>query len=283
MGEAYPQNSRGVESELSTPLFIVDAFADSVFTGNPAAVCLLEGPADEEFMRKTAAEMNLSETAFLWPEQDGYRLRWFTPTVEVNLCGHATLASAHVLWETGRLGRGEEAHFHTRSGLLRAGLTEAGISLYFPPYGLTNSPPLAGLAAALGLEEDQVLETVLYADNVLVRLDDEARVRQLVPDFPLLAKLQPRAVAVTAEYAAGDIDFVSRFFGPCIGVNEDPVTGSLHAALAPYWANRLGRTSLTAYQASPRGGRMKLEVGERLVTLTGKAVTVVSGQLHVPA
>lgn len=267
---------------MSIPLYIVDAFADRVFTGNPAAVCLLEAPADEEFMLQTAAEMNLSETAFLWPEQDGYRLRWFTPAVEVNLCGHATLASAHVLWETGRLGRGEEARFHTRSGLLRARQAEEDISLYFPSYELTASPPLAGLAAALGLEKDQVLETVLYADNVLVRLEDEVRIRQLNPDFSLLAKLEPRAIAVTAECTAADIDFVSRFFAPGIGVNEDPVTGSLHAALAPYWAQRLGRTSLTAYQASPRGGRIKLEAGGSLVTLSGKAVTVVSGQLHVP-
>ncbi|MEK8216270.1 MULTISPECIES: PhzF family phenazine biosynthesis protein [unclassified Paenibacillus] len=267
---------------MNTPLFIVDAFADKAFTGNPAAVCLLENPADEAFMAKTAAEMNLSETAFLWPEQDGYRLRWFTPAVEVNLCGHATLASAHVLWETGRLGSHEEARFHTLSGLLRATKSEEMISLYFPPYEITASPPIAGLAAALGLEEAHVLETVRYADNVLVRLDHETRVRGLCPDFIQVAKLQPRAVAVTAECAADGIDFVSRFFAPGIGVNEDPVTGSLHAALAPYWAGRLNRTQLTAYQASVRGGMLQLEVSQDLVTLSGRAVTVVSGQFHVP-
>ncbi|MHA6532963.1 PhzF family phenazine biosynthesis protein [Paenibacillus sp. BAC0078] len=266
---------------MSTPIFIVDAFADRAFAGNPAAVCLLEGPVPEAFMAQTAAEMNLSETAFLWPEQDGYRLRWFTPAVEVNLCGHATLASAHVLWETGRLASGEEAKFYTRSGLLRATQSDQLISLYFPPYELVPSGPIAGLAQALGINEDDVLETLAYADNVLVRLKDDSLVRRLSPDFALLGKLPPRAVAVTAESEPEDVDFVSRFFAPGVGVNEDPVTGSAHTALAPYWSARMGRSHLTAYQASSRGGTLLLEVTPELVTLSGRAVTVVSGQFHV--
>ncbi|WP_249900750.1 PhzF family phenazine biosynthesis protein [Paenibacillus sp. PK3_47] len=265
---------------MNSPIFIVDAFTDRAFSGNPAAVCLLNGPADEEFMARTAAEMNLSETAFLWPEADGYRLRWFTPAVEVNLCGHATLASAHVLWETGRLEPAAEAKFYTRSGLLRAGKSEGLISLYFPPYGLTASAPVTGLAAALGIREEQVLETVLYADNVLVLLEDEAVLKGLNPDFQQLAKLPPRAVAVTAEAAEEGADFVSRFFAPGVGVNEDPVTGSMHTALAPYWSARLNKTQMTAFQASRRGGFLRLEVSGDCITLSGQAVTVVSGWFH---
>lgn len=265
---------------MNIPLFIVDAFADRTFSGNPAAVCLLNGPADEKFMTQTAAEMNLSETAFLWPEQEGYRLRWFTPAAEVNLCGHATLASAHVLWETGRLESAAEARFYTRSGLLRARKSAAAISLYFPPYVLTPAAPVDGLAAALGIQEEQVLETLSYAGNVLVLLDNETALRNLSPDYGKLAGLEPRAVAVTAESAADGIDFVSRFFAPGVGVNEDPVTGSMHTALAPYWAARLGRTHMTAYQASSRGGTLLLEVNEEYVTLSGGAVTVVSGLFH---
>lgn len=266
---------------MSRPIFIVDAFTERAFAGNPAAVCLLDGPAPEAFMAQTAAEMNLSETAFLWPEQDGYRLRWFTPAVEVNLCGHATLASAHVLWETGRLATGTEAKFYTRSGLLRATRSDGLISLYFPPYELVSSGPITGLAAALGIHEADVLETMAYADNVLVRLKNEGLVRKLSPDFSRIRKLSPRAVAVTAESEQEGVDFVSRFFVPKGGVNEDPVTGSAHTALAPYWSARLGRPQLTAYQASSRGGTLLLEVTPELVTLSGRAVTVVSGQFHV--
>lgn len=262
---------------MNTPLFIVDAFADTAYTGNPAAVCLLDGPADDIVLSRMAAEMNLSETAFLWPEHDGYRLRWFTPAVEVKLCGHATLASAHVLWETGRLAAGDEARFYTLSGLLRARQEERLISLFFPAYELIASPPVTGLASALGIEEGQILDTVAYADNVLVLLKDENLLRRLDPDYALLANLPPRAVAVTAASTADGIDFVSRFFAPGIGVNEDPVTGSMHAALAPYWAGRLHRTQFTAYQASRRGGMLQLEVNGESVTLSGHAVTVVSG------
>lgn len=265
---------------MSVPIYIVDAFTEHAFGGNPAAVCLLEQPASEEFMARTAAEMNLSETAFLWPENGGYRLRWFTPAAEVKLCGHATLASAHTLWETGRLPRDKRAEFHTLSGLLTAERSEGGITLCFPAYELIPAEPIPGLAAALGAEEGDIKEVFFYADNALVRLRDESTVRSLSPDFAALKSLPPRAVAVTAEGGGEGIDFVSRFFAPGIGVNEDPVTGSAHTALTPFWAERLKRLELTAYQASRRGGVLKLKLSEDKVFLTGQAVTVVSGLFH---
>lgn len=266
---------------MNTPLYIVDAFAEAVYSGNPAAVCLLEKPADESFMAKTAAELNLSETAFLWRESDGYRLRWFTPKVEVNLCGHATLASAHVLWEKGILNPDEEARFYTKSGLLRASRSEELISLYFPAYQLESSPAIPGLAQSLGITEENVVETMRYADNILLRLDQESRVRELRPDFEALSLLQWRAVLVTAASSTDGIDCVSRFFAPKMGVNEDPVTGSAHTPLAPYWAGRLNSKKLTAYQASERGGILLLEVEEEQIKISGHALTIVSGELHV--
>ncbi|WP_254847768.1 PhzF family phenazine biosynthesis protein [Paenibacillus odorifer] len=266
---------------MNIPLYIIDAFAEQAYSGNPAAVCLLEHPVDEGYMQKTAAEMNLSETAFLWTEEDGYRLRWFTPKVEVKLCGHGTLASAHVLWESGLLAPDMEARFYTRSGLLRASRSGDLISLYFPPYQLQPSPVISGLAAALGIAEANVVETMRYADNVLVRLDQEARVRELSPDFGALSGLEGRGFAVTAESSIEGIDCISRFFAPKVGVNEDPVTGSAHTALAPFWADRLNRTQLTAYQASKRGGLLQLEVSKDEIKMSGRALTIVSGELHV--
>ncbi|AIQ14485.1 PhzF family phenazine biosynthesis protein [Paenibacillus durus] len=265
---------------MSVPIYIVDAFTEHAFAGNPAAVCLLEQPASEQFMSQTAVEMNLSETAFLWPENGGYRLRWFTPAAEVKLCGHATLASAHTLWETGRLPRDKRAEFHTLSGVLTAEREGDRITLCFPAYELVPAEPIPGLAAALGVEEGDIKEVFFYADNALVLLRDEAVLRTLSPDFAALKSLPSRAVAVTAESGGEGIDFVSRFFAPGIGVNEDPVTGSAHTALAPFWADRLKRRELTAYQASRRGGTLQLRLSEDKVFLSGHAVTVVSGLFH---
>lgn len=265
---------------MTIPIYIVDAFTDQAFGGNPAAVCLLEEPVSESFMSKTAAEMNLSETAFLWPENGGYRLRWFTPAAEVKLCGHATLASAHTLWETGRLPRTQKAEFHTLSGLLTAERKGDAITLCFPAYELVQSESLPGLAPALGIREEEIDEIWAYADNVIVSVRDESLVRGMTPDFAALKILKPRAVAVTAKGQQVGIDMVSRFFAPGIGVNEDPVTGSAHTALAGFWAERLGRTELTAYQASARGGTLQIRVGEGQIFLSGSAVTVVTGQLH---
>lgn len=261
---------------MNLPICVVDAFTSEKFRGNPAAVCVLPGPADEGWMQQVAAEMNLSETAFLVPRADGWGLRWFTPAVEVALCGHATLASAHVLWESGRLRPDEAARFHTaQSGVLtcrrRAGLIE----MDFPVRPATAAEPPAGLAAALGI---QPIWTGRSQDDFLCELPDEASVRSLRPDHAALARLPVRGVIVTA-HGAGDFDCVSRFFAPGAGVAEDPVTGSAHCTLAPYWAGKLGKAALRAWQASSRGGEVGLKlVGDR-VFLSGSAITVWRGEL----
>src|SRR6266566_3696623 len=216
----------------------VDAFASRPFSGNPAAVCILPGPRDERWMQDVAREMNLAETAFLHQENGGYRLRWFTPAVEVALCGHATLASAHVLWEEGHLPADQQARFHTQSGLLTA--DRAGD---------------------------------------WVEVDSEDVVRGLKPDLAALERVDARGIIVTSRAATPDFDFVSRFFAPQSGVPEDPVTGSAHCALAPYWSERLHRAELTGYQASPRGGVVRVRLAGDRVMLGGQAVTVLRGEL----
>lgn len=272
------------EDNGSLPMYIVDAFADQAFAGNPAAVCFPDTELDDRLMARIAAEMNLSETAFLRPETDGYRLRWFTPAAEVDLCGHATLAAAKVLWTTGRLAAGEPAHFYTRSGLLVAEGTEEGITLYFPAYAPVSAAAPEGLAEALGLPQEQILEVMAYGGNgkirpsLLVRINSEQAVRALLPDPAALLRLPYRAFAVTAQAETEGIDIVSRFFAPSVGVNEDPVTGSAHTALAPYWGERLGRERLNAYQASPRGGTLRLTLSSGRVRLSGQAAIMLNGR-----
>lgn len=265
---------------MPTPLFLVDAFADAPFRGNPAAVCLLDRAAPEAWMQRVAAEMNLSETAFLVArdEQAEFDLRWFTPTVEVDLCGHATLASAHVLWETERAAPDVPIRFHTRSGVLTAERDERGIALDFPA---TPPEPAAApddLADALGIEPRYVARSRF---DYIVEVEDEQAVRDLAPDHAALGRIRgTRGVIVTAPGTAG-ADFVSRFFAPAAGVDEDPVTGSAHCCLAPYWAERLGRTALVGYQASKRGGTVHVELDGDRVRLGGRAVTVLRGELAV--
>ena len=254
----------------------VDAFTDAPFAGNPAAVCLLPAPRDEGWMQKVAREMNLSETAFLVPEADGYALRWFTPTVEVALCGHATLASAHVLWEDGHLPPGRQARFHTKSGLLTGDRAGEWIELDFPAKREEPAPPPAGLAEALGAAPKYVGRNQF---DYLVEVDDEATVRGLEPDHRALAALPVRGVIVTARADSAGYDFVSRFFVPGSGVAEDPVTGSAHCALGPFWQSRLGKRELVAYQASPRGGVVRVRVVGERVKLGGQAVTILRGEL----
>jgi PhzF family phenazine biosynthesis protein len=261
---------------MGLPLFHVDAFADRPFTGNPAAVCLLERPAEEAWMRQVAAEMNLSETAFVCPGADAYSLRWFTPTVEVALCGHATLASAHVLWETGRLRPEQPARFTTLSGLLTVTQTETGIDMDFPAKPIEPAAAPPELARALGVPLQEVGKNGM---DYLVRVESEAVLRGLKPDLHLLAQLPVRGVIVTSRATTPGFDFVSRFFAPASGVNEDPVTGSAHTALGPFWRTRLGKDEFRAYQASARGGVVGVRVcGERVV-LSGRAVTVLRGEL----
>jgi PhzF family phenazine biosynthesis protein len=255
----------------------VDAFTDTPFRGNPAAVCILPEPRDDAWLQAVAREMNLSETAFLLREGDGFRLRWFTPAVEVDLCGHATLASAHALWEGGQLGDGEVARFHTRSGVLTAEKDGEWITLDFPatPEEETTTP--AELARALGVEPVYVGRSRF---DLLVELESEAEVRALEPDIGLLRALPVRGVIVTSRATTPGFDFVSRFFAPRVEVNEDPVTGSAHCCLTPYWRKRLGRDSFTAYQASARGGIVRVELHGDRVRLGGQAVTVMHAELR---
>lgn len=254
----------------------VDAFADEPFTGNPAAVCLLEAVRPATWMQAVAREMNLSETAFLLAEGASWRLRWFTPGAEVDLCGHATLASAHVLWETGRLAADERARFDTASGRLEAYREGDTIVLDFPAEPSAAAPAPAGLVEALGVEPVAVSRNRM---DFLVEVADEAAVRAASPDFGRLRAVDVRGVIVTARSASGDHDFVSRFFAPAVGVDEDPVTGSAHCCLAPYWADRLGREALRGYQASRRGGTVGVRVVGDRVHLSGRAVTVMRGEL----
>jgi PhzF family phenazine biosynthesis protein len=253
----------------------VDAFTDRPFHGNPAAVLLLGSPADPSWMQHVAREMNLAETAFLLRRPDGYDLRWFTPSTEVDLCGHATLASAHTLWEDGHLPEDAEARFHTRSGILTASKGPDYIWLDFP----ATPPQPAGPVADL---ERGLRQTLRYVGRTpfdyLVELESEAAVRELAPDLGAISRLPVRGVIVTSVSDDANYDFVSRFFAPQSGVDEDPVTGSAHCALGPHWAARLGKNELVGYQASPRGGSVMVRLAGSRVRLGGKAVTVLQGE-----
>lgn len=262
------------------PIVVVDAFAARPFAGNPAAVCVLDGPAPEPWMQSVAAEMNLSETAFLHREGDGWRLRWFTPAVEVKLCGHATLASAHHLWEAD-LDDGDRLRFETLSGPLEARRGEDGIELDFPAKPAAEAAAPTHLLEALGLGPDAALTVAAAEEDWLIEVSDEAALRQVNPDFGRLAKVDARGVIVTATGAAGPVDFYSRFFAPNCGVDEDPCTGSAHCTLAPFWAPRLGQLRLRAHQASARGGDLEVELRGDRVGLIGRAVTTVRGELVV--
>ena len=255
----------------------VDAFTDKPFGGNPAAVCLLPRPADAAWMQRVAREMSLSETAFLVRREDGgFDLRWFTPVVEVDLCGHATLAGAHVLWEEDHLAPDAPAVFHTRSGRLSAVLRNGWIEMDFPAEPAEATPAPATLAAALGAQPAYVGRNRF---DYLVEVDSEGTVRRLTPDFRRLREIETRGVIVTAPAETDGFDFVSRFFGPRAGVDEDPVTGSAHCCLGPYWRRRLGRDTLTGWQASARGGLVRVAVRGERVLLSGQAVSVLRGQL----
>jgi len=290
---------------MALAIYQVDAFADRPFAGNPAGVCLLPRPGaaaepcrfvprpfgdatsadaarpcpfgDTAWMQDVAAEMNLSETAFLLREDDGFRLRWFTPTVEVELCGHATLASAHILWETGELRPDEQARFHTLSGLLTADRRGEWIELNFP------AEPALAVAAPAGLIEALNVHPAFVGRNRMdyfVEVASEAAVRGLKPDMARLATYETRGVIVTARADDRRYDFVSRFFAPGAGVPEDPVTGSAHCALGPYWGAKLDRTELVGYQASRRGGVVHVLLAGERVRLQGQAVTVIVGELR---
>ena len=257
----------------------MDAFAERPFTGNPAAVCVLDGPRPDTWMQDVARELNLSETAFLHPIKDGFRLRWFTPTMEVDLCGHATLASAHVLWTEGHLSPGTAARFHTRSGLLTTLQRDNWIEMDFPAEPsepVTDSSLCNELASALGAKP---LSIEKNRWDYLVELDSEETIRNLAPDFMRLAALPARGVMVTSPSTEKQYDFISRFFAPGSGIPEDPVTGSAHCCLGPFWSDRLNKKELLAYQASERGGEVRIHCQGDRVLLAGKAVTVLRAEL----
>lgn len=260
---------------MTIPLTQVDAFTASAYGGNPAAVCALPEARPDGWMQQVAQEMNLSETAFFYPEADGYRLRWFTPTVEVDLCGHATLATCYVLWSEGHLSDEQPARFYTRSGVLTARRLGDWIELNFPA---NPSHPIAqpeGLAEALGATPQAIVENSL---GYLVELESAATVRNLRPNFAALRQFPVHGVIVTSRGEA-PYDFVSRFFAPALGIDEDPVTGSAHCCLSPYWREKLGKTTFLAHQSSARGGVIKVEDEGKRVRLSGQAVTVFKGEL----
>lgn len=263
---------------MPVPLYVVDAFTDRPFAGNPAAVCVLDAWPTESWMAAVAREMNLAETAFLVLLDDAdYGLRWFTPAVEVDLCGHATLAAAHVLWESGRAPAHQQLRFHTRSGILTADpLITGEIELDFPAENATpcNAPP--GLVEALGVFEVAVARNRF---DYLVEVASSEALADINPDFRRLATIECRGVIVTSPSDVSGIDFESRFFAPAAGIDEDPVTGSAHCCLAGWWGDKLGLDELTGFQTSARGGVVRMIRRGARVSLIGQAVTVTIGQL----
>jgi PhzF family phenazine biosynthesis protein len=261
---------------MTLPIVVVDAFTSEPFHGNPAAVCVVDDSRMEAWMQHVAREMNLAETAFVQPRGDVLQLRWFTPTVEIDLCGHATLASAHVLWESGRLGLDETARFETRSGVLTAVRRGDWIELDFPATPDEPIEPPAGLLAALGVLPRYVGRSRF---DYIVELATEQDVRRVRPDFRALEAIGARGVIVTRPSDTDGVHFVSRFFAPASGIDEDPVTGSAHCCLGPFWSSRLGRTEFLAHQISARHGVLKVSLANGRVKLAGQAVTVWRGEL----
>jgi PhzF family phenazine biosynthesis protein len=265
-------------------IFHVDAFTDKPFAGNPAGVCLLDREQPEDWMQRIAAEMNLSETAFLalGSGSTGFRLRWFTPTTEVSLCGHATLASAHILWEEAAIEPDQQALFQTKSGSLTAARQGAWIELGFPSRKVEATASDPRLLKALGVEPGYVGKYVTDTGNLyLLELQTDQQVRELQPDFRALGGADSRATIVTSVSTSKDYDFVSRFFAPAVGIDEDPVTGSAHCYLAPFWAERLGKNKLIGFQASARTGIVRCRLSENKVILCGNAITICRGELLV--
>lgn len=261
------------------PLFIVDAFADRPFAGNPAGVVLLERPAPEDWMQKVAREINHAETAFVHPIAGGFGLRWFTPKAEVDLCGHATLAAAHVLFEEKRLPPLGTARFETKSGTLTVTRSGDLLVLDFPVHAPVEKPAPAGLHDAMGQKIVQTFETP--HDWMLV-LEDEAAVRRCEPDLKAIATFHTRGVIITAKASTSPADYVVRYFAPSYGIPEDPATGSIQCALGPYWKAKLGKDHLVARQLSERGATLRVRPGPARVEIAGAAFTTVRGRLEFP-
>jgi PhzF family phenazine biosynthesis protein len=263
---------------MNLPIYTVDAFTSEPFKGNPAAVCILDDEIDESLMKSIAFEMNLSETAFVKRTGDSYSLRWFTPSVEVDLCGHATLASSHILWQTDRRQLNEPIRFITKSGELIAAKKGNVIQLDFPVIEQNGIIPPPELEKALGAKP---VYCGMTQWNYLIEFENEDIIKNMQPDFALLQSLPSWGTIVTAEGSSNGFDFVSRFFAPEKGIPEDPVTGSAHCALGPYWMKKLGKNTFNAYQASERGGVVGVRVENGRVYLTGEAVTVIEGSISI--
>jgi PhzF family phenazine biosynthesis protein len=257
-------------------IYKIDAFTDISFTGNPAAVCFLESQRENAWMQNIAMEMNLSETAFVWPKEQGFELKWFTPTSEVDLCGHATLATAHAIWEEGIKSKDSQIEFYTKSGTLTTVFSDEWIEMDFPSLPAKQISPPEGLIEALHAKASYVGENKY---DYLVEVTSEIVLRKLRPDFLKLARFDIRGVIVTAR--STEYDFVSRFFAPGVGISEDPVTGSAHCCLAPYWGSKIKKDTMVGYQASQRGGVVRVQVKGDRVLLGGKAVTILKGNLLV--
>jgi PhzF family phenazine biosynthesis protein len=265
------------EGRMPIPIYQVDAFSDKLFSGNPAAVILLDEQADSAWMQAVAHEMNLSETAFVHPQQGGFHLQWFTPQIEVDLCGHATLATAHIFWQTGLVKPEETIRFFTRSGWLSASKRDDFIEMDFPSAPLVPADITEEIITAVGGRPDF---TGISGEKWLFEYANEDIVRNLKPDFAALKQRKGRGVVVTAPSSTPDFDFVSRYFAPWVGIDEDPVTGSAHSILGPYWAHKLGKNHMTAFQASARGGIVQVRMSGDRTYVGGKAVTVFEGNLQ---
>lgn len=257
-------------------IYQVDAFTNQAFHGNPAAVCILQEEKDDKWLQGLAAEMNLSETAFIKEKNDGFNLRWFTPRSEEELCGHATLASAHILWRTGELKSSREAKFYTKSGILTAKKSGEWIYVDMPAEPPEQVKPPANLIKGLGVTPRYTGRNRL---DYIVEIGSEQRLKELAPDIEKLKKIDTRGIIVTSKSRSGKYDFISRFFAPNLGISEDPVTGSAHCCLAPYWAEKLGKYKFMAYQASARGGEIKANLIKDRVMLGGESITVMEGDL----
>lgn len=269
---------RGNVKNMKLPIYTVDAFTSKQFKGNPAAVCITDNEIDEQLMKNIAFEMNLSETAFVRKTGDNYSLRWFTPSSEVDLCGHATLAASHILFQSGRHDKNKEIRFNTKSGELVAILKDNFIQLDFPIIEQKEIIPPAELERALGAKPVYCGSTEW---NYIVEFENEDIIRNMVPDFELLQSLPEWGAIVTAKGSTGGYDFISRFFAPEKGIKEDPVTGSAHSVLGPYWMKKLGKNTFNAYQASARGGEIGVNVENGRVYLTGEAVTMIEGSISI--
>jgi PhzF family phenazine biosynthesis protein len=266
---------------MDLEIYQVDSFTSEPFKGNPAGVCITENSLDESLMFAITAEMAVSETAFL--SLSNLNLRWFTPKVEVSLCGHGTLAVAHILKEKGLVSVGEEVLFNTLSGSLRVKVEDKHIEMDFPTTTIDfNLNSNKQMLAHLGIKSDQIISFGVFDSKIFIEMSTENQLLDIKPNFEALKKLQGRSVVITAKSESNGIDFISRYFAPWVGVNEDPVTGSAHCALALYWGEKLSKSTLTGYQASMRGGFVKMELlPNRRVKLIGEAVTVLTGTMHV--